>query len=267
MLAIAAATRFSAIRSSTVLERNFRALRSSPLFLVLLLSGLAEPLLYLLSIGVGVGRIIGGGIAYDHHIYPYPQFVAPALLAMSAMTGAIATSTFAFYVKLNYSKVFDAIFVTPVRAFEIAVAELAWATAHITVLSAAFLVIMTAMGLTTPLNALIALPAAILIGLSFAAVGMGLSTAIRSWQDFDMITTAEIALLLFSGAFAPIGNYPGAFQLLVELTPLYHGIELLRGLLLGSYHSSLIGHVAYLLALLIAGLLLARRQIERKLRQ
>jgi lipooligosaccharide transport system permease protein len=267
MLTIAAATRFSAIRSSTVLERNFRALRASPLFLVFLLSGLAEPLLYLLSIGVSVGRIIGRGIAYHQHIYPYPQFVAPAMLAMSAMTGAIAISTFTFFAKLNYSKVFDAIFVTPVRAFEIAVAELAWATVHTTVFSAAFLLIMTAMGLTSPLNALLALPAAILIGLAFAAAGMGLSTAIRGWQDFDMITTAQIALLLFSGTFAPISNYPGAFQWLIELTPLYHGVELLRALVLGSYHNTLIWHAAYLLAMLTAGLLLSHHQIERKLRQ
>ncbi len=267
MLTIAVAARFSPKRSSAVVARNFRGLRASPLFWVFLFSGLAEPLFYLLSVGVGVGRLIGTGITYLGHVYPYPQFVAPAMLAMSAMSGAIAMSTFSFYSKLTYSKVFDAIFVTPVRAFEIAVAELAWAALHGILYSTAFLLIMLALGLTSPLSALMALLAAILIGLAFGAVGMGISTLIRGWQDFDIITTAQIALLLFSGTFTPISKYPLAFRALVELTPLYHAVELVRGLTLGIYHTTLLWHAGYLLLMMIAGLLFSHHQIQKTLRR
>lgn len=267
MITIAIAARFSPARSSTVLERNFKALRGSPLFWVFLLSGLVEPLLYLLGIGIGVGKLIGAGIPYLGHVYSYPRFVAPAMLAVSAMSGAIATSTFAFFAKLRYSKIFEAIFVTPVRAFEIAAAELAWAMIRGMMFSVAFLLLMVALGLVGGVGALLVLPATILIGLAFGAVGMGVSTVIRGWQDFDVVVAAQTALFLFSGTFTPIAKYPEAIRVLVEVTPLYHGVELVRGLALGDFRLALLWDTGYLLAMLAAGLAFSCWRIEKTLRR
>lgn len=267
MVTIAVAARFSPARSGTVVERDFKALRGSPMFWVFVLSGLLEPLLYLLAIGLGVGRLVGTDIPYLGHEYSYLRFVAPAMLAVSSMSGALAASAYTFYGKLRGSRIFETIFVTPVRVFEIAVAELTWAVVRGMMFSVAFLAVLVAMGLSSGLGVLFMLPATILIGLAFGAVGMGISTLIRGWQDFDMLVAAQVALFLFSATFTPITRYPEPFRVLIELTPLYHGVELLRGLSLGDYRLALLWHAGYLLAVLVAGLFFAYRRLEKTLRQ
>ncbi|GII05541.1 ABC transporter permease [Planobispora takensis] len=259
------AARISPSRVGAVINRNVGALRSGPSYWLVLLSGFFEPLLYLLSIGIGVGALVGPITLPDGRVIEYAQFVAPAMLAVSAMSGALSETTFNFFFKMKYAKTFEAILATPVKPFEIALGELSWALVRSSVYTGAFLVVMVALGLTSPGWALAALPATLLVGLAFGGVGMAISTLMRGWQDFDMLTTGQFALFLFSGTFSPVQDYPAAMEILVAATPLYHAVELVRGLAIGELSWGLLGNTAYLLAMGAAGLVFAARRIQRTL--
>jgi lipooligosaccharide transport system permease protein len=181
------------------------------------------------------------------------------------MSGALAETTFNFFGKMKFMKLYDGVLATPVRPMEVALGELMWAMVRGSLYSAAFLVIMVVMGLTSAGWALLAFPASLLVGLSFGGLGMMLSTFLTSWQDFDVMGTVQFALFLFSGTFAPVSSYPEAVRLLIEATPLYHAVELIRGLTTGSPHPVLIGHAAYLVAMGILGLAVAGRRMGRLL--
>ncbi|MBO3749720.1 ABC transporter permease [Streptosporangiaceae bacterium NEAU-GS5] len=258
------AARVEPSRVAAVVARNVGALRSGPAYWVVLVSGFFEPLLYLLSIGVGVGALVGD-LTVDGQTMSYAQFVAPAMLAVSAMSGALAETTYNFFFKLKYMKTFEAVLATPVRPMEVAVGELLWSVVRGGLYTVIFLGIMVAFGLATPLGALAALPAAMLVGLSFGALGMAVSTLMRGWQDFDLLTTGQFALFLFSGTFSPVQNYPAGVEILIQLTPLYHAVELVRGLAIGVIGPGLLVNVAYLLAMVAASLWFASRRLERLL--
>jgi lipooligosaccharide transport system permease protein len=255
----------SADRVYAVVSRNVSALRAGPSYWLLLVSGFFEPLLYLLSVGLGVGALVGELTLPDGRTMPYAAFVAPAMLATSAMSGAVAETAFNFFQKLKYSKTFDAVLATPVRPVELALGELAWATVRSALYAGLFLCVMVALGLTGPGWALAAYPAAILVGLAFGATGLAVSTVIRGWQDFDLLNTTLFALMFFSGTFAPVQSYPAAVEFVIRLTPLYHAVELLRGLTAGALAAGLAGHAAYLLVMTAAGLLVGGRRMRRRL--
>lgn len=265
MISTMLGARISVSRVGAVINRNVGALRSGPSYWLVLVSGFFEPVLYLLSIGVGVGALVGDLTLPGGRVVEYAVFVAPAMLAVSAMSGALSETTFNFFFKMKYSKTFDAILATPVKPFEIALGELAWAMVRSSVYTGAFLVVMVALGLVSAGWALAAFPATLLVGLAFGGIGMAISTLMRGWQDFDLLTTGQFALFLFSGTFSPVQDYPAAMEFVVGLTPLYHAVELVRGLVLGELSWGLLGHVAYLLAMMVLGLTFAARRIQKTL--
>jgi lipooligosaccharide transport system permease protein len=112
---------------------------------------------------------------------------------------------------------------------------------------------------------LLAIPAAMLIGFAFAAVGMAATTYVRSWQDFDLIQLVLLPLFLFSATFYPISTYPEGVRLLVQLTPLYHGVDLIRSLALGIIGPGLLVHVAYLGLMGLGGLVVVSRRLDKLL--
>jgi lipooligosaccharide transport system permease protein len=226
------------------------------------LSGLAEPVFYLLSIGIGIGKLVGGIPGPGHHVYRYATYVAPALLAASAMNGAIYECTFNVYFKLKYAKVYDAVLATPMRAFDVATGEIMTALGRGAVYSVVFVAMMAALGDVASGWAAFAMPAALLIGFAFAAVSMAATTYMRGWTDFDLITLAMLPMFLFSATFYPLSTYPRWLQIVVELTPLYHGVALERALTLGVVGPGLLVHVAYLAAMGVAGMLIAGRRIR-----
>jgi lipooligosaccharide transport system permease protein len=225
-------------------------------------SGLAEPVFYLLSIGIGIGKLVGGIPGPNHTTIPYATYVAPALLAASAMNGAVYESTFNVYFKLKYAKVYDAVLATPLRAVDVARGEIATALLRGALYAAVFVAMMSALGDVTSAWAALALPAAILIGFTFAAAGMAATTYMRSWTDFDMVQLVLLPMFLFSTTFYPLSTYPRWLQLVVEVTPLYHGVTLTRSLTLGYVGPALIGHAAYLLVLGLVGMAIASRRIR-----
>jgi len=227
-----------------------------------LVSGFFEPLLYLGSIGVGVGHLVGTVTLPQGRAVPYAAFVAPAMLAWSAMNGTMSEATYQFYAKLREQKLFDAVLATPVTPFEVALGELVWSIVRGAIYAAVFLGIMVSLNLTTIVPALIALPATILAGCAFGGLGSALATLARSWQDFDFINLALFAMLLFSGTFAQVDGYPLGIRLVVEALPLYHAVELIRGITLHTPLSGLLGHVVYLVATAVVGLTVAGRRMS-----
>ena len=252
----------SARRSGALLYRDVLVARRGWLVIV---SGFAEPFLYLLSIGVGLGGLVGGVVTGTGAALTYQEFVAPALLASAAINGAVHDAVFNLYFKLRHAKLYDAVLATPLSAADVAVGETVWALLRGAVYSAAFLLVMLAMGLVGSWWALLALPAAVLIGFAFAAVGLAASTFLRGWQDFQFVQIAVLPLFLFSTTFYPLSTYPRPLQLLVECTPLYHGIELVRGAVTGDVRWALLGSAAYLAVLGVAGLAVGARRLERLL--
>ena len=223
-------------------------------------SGVVEPLFYLLSIGVGLGGLVGSvqGISYA-------AFVAPALLASATMNGALFDSTFNVFFRLKYEKLYDAALATPMRAGDVALGEISWALVRGALYAVAFLAVMAAMGLIHSWWALADLPAAVLTGFAFAAAGMACTTYMRTWQDFEFVTLATLPMFLFSTTFYPLGVYPGPLQLVVRCTPLYQSVAMLRDLTIGRIEPELLGHTAYLAIMGVIGLLVAGRRIGRLL--
>jgi lipooligosaccharide transport system permease protein len=250
-------------KAGLLVERNFMVYRRLWLLIV---SGFFEPVFYLFSIGIGIGALVGTVAGPDGRMIDYTTFVAPALLAASAMNGAIYDATFNIFFKLKYAKTYDAILATPLGPMDVAVGEIAWAQLRGTIYSAAFLVVMLAMGLVESWWAVFALPATVLIGFAFASVGMAATSFMRSWQDFDFVQLAILPMFLFSTTFYPLGIYPRPLQLFVECTPLYHGIELLRAFTTGAgVGPSLIGHAAYFIAMAALGISVSAQRLGRLL--
>jgi lipooligosaccharide transport system permease protein len=243
--------------ASRVLERNVLVYRRQWIFIV---SGFFEPLFYLLSIGVGLSPLVGP-IDVGGTLVPYTAFVAPGLLASSAMNGAMLDSTFLVFFKLKIAKTYDAMLSTPLGVDDVALGELSWCVLRGTLYTGAFLAIMAALGYVVSPWAVLCWPAAVLVSLAFASVGMAGTTYMRTWQDFDMVSLAFIPLFLFSATFYPITVYPGWLQAVVRCTPLYQGVVLVRAADLGLWSWTLVGHVAYLVAMVVAGVLVTRRRL------
>ena len=249
-------------RGRRMIERNARVARRGWYVLV---SGLAEPVFYLLSIGIGIGKLVGAIHGPDGRVYSYATYVAPALLAASAMNGAVYESTFNVFFKLKYAKVYDAVLATPMKAVDVARGEIATALIRGAIYSTVFVVMMAALGDVASAWAVLALPAAVLIGFAFAAAGMAATTYMRGWTDFDLIQLVMLPLFLFSTTFYPLSTYPRWLQIVVECTPLYHGVVLERSLTLGAVGWPAVGAAGYLAAMGVAGVALAGRRIQQLL--
>lgn len=226
------------------------------------LSGVAEPVFYLLSIGIGIGKLVGGVPGPHGTTVPYAVYVAPGLLAAAAMNGAVFESTFNVYFKLHYAKIFDAILATPVEATEVARGEITYALMRGAVYAAVFVVMMAGLGDVYSPWAVLALPAAVLIGFAFAAVGMAATTYMRGWTDFDLVQLVLLPLFLFSTTFYPLAVYPRWLQLVVQCTPLYQGVSLVRALTLGDVGAAAVVNVLYLAVMAAVGVAVAGRRIR-----
>ena len=240
-----------------LVERHARVYRHLWLMLA---SGIGEPLFYLLSVGVGIGHLVGNVAGVT-----YAAYVAPALLSTSSMNGAIFDSTFNVFFLLKYAKVYEATLATPMRPQDVALGQVIWALLRGALYASAFTLVMLAMGLLKSPWAVLALPAAVLTAFAFAAAGMAATTFMRSWQDFEYVMLASVPLFLFSTTFFPLSVYPRPLQIFVECTPLYQSVTLMRGLTLGAVGPDLLWYVAYLAVMGVTGLYIAGRRVGRLL--
>lgn len=246
-------------RAHVLLVRSALAYRRAWLAFV---SGFFEPVFYLLALGQGLGALVGTLPGPNGEQLSYAAFIAPGLLAASAMNGAVYDSTFNVFFKLRYAKLYDAMLATPLGPVDVALGEIGWALLRGGLYSLGFLSVMGAFGLLTSPWAVLALPAALLVAFAFAALGMAATSFMRSWQDFDLIQLAVIPMFLFTTTFYPLSVYPRPLQLLVECLPLYHAVELMRGLTTGAVGWGLLGHLAYFVVMAGLGAIVAARRLN-----
>jgi lipooligosaccharide transport system permease protein len=249
-------------RALRIVERNAMAYRRQWMIFA---TGLLEPFLFLLSIGIGVGALVRTVPGPGGHPVDYKVFVAPGLLAASAMNGAVFDTTFNFFAKFKYMHTYDSMLSTPLRVRDVAHGEVAWAVLRGAIYSTAFLITMVGFGLVPSWWALLAVPGAILIGFAFAAAGLASTTWMRSFVDFDYVNLVIIPLFLFSATFFPLTRYPEGLQWVVRATPLYQGVALERALILGSVSWMILLHAAYLAAMGALSLRIASVRLSRLL--
>jgi lipooligosaccharide transport system permease protein len=246
-------------RSRMLLLRSATASRRGWL---VFLSGFFEPIFYLLAMGQGLGSLVGALPGPDGRPIAYAAFIAPGLLAASAMNGAVFDSTFNVFFKLKYGRLYDAMLATPLGVVDIALGEIGWALIRGGIYAIGFLAVLAGFGLLVSPWALLALPAALLVAFAFAAVGMAAASFMRSWQDFDLVTLVQLPMFLFATTFYPLSVYPPWLQVAVECLPLYHAVELMRGLTTGAVSWGLLGHLAYFLVMIGIGVLVAARRLR-----
>jgi len=246
-------------RAKRVFQRNVVVYRRGWRFMV---SGFFEPFFYLVSIGLGLSKLVGA-IHVDGHAFPYTVFVAPGLLAASAMNGAIFDCTFKIFFQLKIMKVYDSMLSTPLGPTDLALGELLWALARGGLYCGVFICVMAGFGYVGTPWLVLCLPAAVCVSFGFAGVAMAGTSYMRTWQDFDFVFLAALPMFLFSATFYPLSVYPGWLQVVVRCTPLYQAVALLRGIDLGLFTWSLLGHLAYLLAMGAAGIAVTARRLSR----
>jgi lipooligosaccharide transport system permease protein len=251
-------------RARRLVERNVLVYRHQWIIIV---SGVFEPIFYLIGIGLGLGGIIETVTLSDGREIAYAAFVAPALVATAAMNGAVFETIFNVFFKLNYAKTYDGVLATPMGITEIAVGEMLWALMRSALYAVAMFVIMLAMGLILSAWGVLIVPAALLVAAAFAAAGLAGTSYLRTVNDFDIpLGLIVMPMFLFSGTFFPIeGVLPPWLVTIITFTPLYHGIELLRGLSTGLVGPELIVSFLYLVAFFVICMTIAIRRMQTKL--
>lgn len=247
-------------RPQRVLEHHWIVGKSG--FVWVLIGGFFEPFFYLISTKLGFGSLISD-IDVNGQTVNYVAFVAPALLAASAMNGAMYETMNVFF-RLTFEKTYSAMLATPMTTGDVVVGDSMWATIRGTMYALGFLAVMLATGITLSWWALLVFPVALVISAAFAAIGMTVATFMRAIEDFEYVPTLSLPLFLFSATFFPPSAY-GSLSWLLHLSPLYHGVAVMRGLCLGQPSWGMFGHVAVLASIAVIGTVVSARRIERTL--
>jgi lipooligosaccharide transport system permease protein len=239
-------------RALTLIERGFKAFKSSNWMVVL--SGFVEPVFYLLAFGFGIGQLIGDLEDGNGNLVSYAAFIAPALLATSAMNGAIYDSTWNVFFKMHFGKIYQVMLSSSMGPLDVALGEIFWALLRGVAYSVGFMAIVFPIGLVTNAWGLLAIPAATLIAFGFASLGMAITSYLKSFQQMNWVTFFLLPMFLFSGTFFPVSVYPQWIQTIVQALPLWQGVELVRSLMLGNISASLWSHVLYFVVMIVLGL-------------
>jgi lipooligosaccharide transport system permease protein len=246
-------------RTSSLVERNTLIYRRS---LTPVLSSIVEPVLYLLSIGFGVGMLVGKVAGVD---VPYADFVAPAILATTAMNAAFNQTSFAVFTRIKTDRSYDAIVPTPLSIADIALGEVVSAVIAGLFAAIGFVVVMAVLGLIVSPGVALAIPGAMLVGYAFAAGGLAVTTYLRDFSDFQLIQLVMLPMFLFATTFYPLSVYPAWARPLIEALPLYQSIQLLREPALGIFNWDIVTAALYLAAFGSLALALATRRFARQL--
>ncbi len=232
------------------------------------ISTFLNPVLFLLAMGIGLGKLVDertAGSGLDG--LTYLSFLAPGLLAATAMQTGAGDSSWPVMAGIKWRKTYDAVLATPVGVGSLTVGHLAWVGLRLTFVSVVFVAVMAAFGAVSPLRGLASVPAAVLTGLAFAAPMVAYTAGLKSESGLSsMFRFGIVPLFLFSGTFFPISQLPDWMQPLAWVTPLWHGVELTRSIALGSAPVPPAGlSVAYLGVWVVGGTWLAVRRMRRRL--
>jgi lipooligosaccharide transport system permease protein len=234
-----------------------------------LFGSFVNPALFLTAMGLGLGGYVNASSPDAFGGVTYLQFLAPGLLAGSAMQQGIFEATFPVMYGLVWRRIFHAMYATPIGPRAVALGTLAWIAFRLALVAAIFTLVAWAFGAVASPLAILGIPAAILTGLAFAGpMGAYMATQ-RTPDKFSAIFRWVITpLFLFSGTFFPIESLPGALQPIAWLSPLFHGVELTRGATLGTLLDDplrALAHLAILVGLVAVGGILFVRNIRAKL--
>jgi lipooligosaccharide transport system permease protein len=246
--------------SRAVLGRGLLATRTSNYWVVA--SGFFEPVFYLLSLGIGLGTLIGTVTTASGQQVPYAAYIAPALLAVSAMNGAVYDSTWNVFFKMHYGKLYEGMLATSIGPFDVALGEISLALLRGLVYAAGFMIVMQVFGLNLAWTAILALPAVLLIAFGFASLGMAITSYMKTFQQMDWINFIMLPMFIFSATFYPITVYPQWLQYVIEALPLWHGVELVRGLTTGDLSWGLLWHVLYFVVMIVLGLTFTTKRLR-----
>ncbi len=244
----------------SVMARGWSATRSTNWLVIV--SGFFEPIFYLLSLGIGFGRLVGEVTTSSGQQVPYAAFIAPALLATAAMNGAVYDSTWNVFFKMHFAKLYEGMLATSLGPLDVALGEILLALARGALYALGFLLVMQALGLTLSWWALLALPAVLVIAFGFASFGMGITSYMKTFQQMDWINFILLPMFLLSATFYPITVYPGWIQAIIQAMPLWHGVELVRGLTTGAVDAGMLWHVLYFAVMIALGLVLTTRRLR-----
>lgn len=245
-------------RARMLLLRNWMAVKTSSWIVVL--SGFVEPVFYLLAFGYGVGGLLGD-ISYNGVIVDYAAYIAPALLASSAMNGALYDSTWNVFFKLKFGNTYQAVLATSMGTLDVALGEIGWALVRGFAYSIGFMTVMVPLGLVISPWAVLAVPAAVLVAFGFAAVGMAATTYVRSFHEMNWINFFLLPMFLFSGTFYPISVFPQWIQSIIQALPLWQAVDLIRSLMLGMIDVGLLSNIAYFSVMIIVGLTITTKRL------
>ena len=246
-------------RSRAIMERAYIAFKSSTWMIVI--SGFVEPVLFLLSFGYGLKDLVGD-ITVAGQPIGYVAFIAPALLATSAMNGAIYDSTMNVYFKLKHDRIYHGMLATSLGPMDVALGEIGWALLRGLSYAIGFMAIVAPLGLIPSAWGILAIPAAVLIAFGFASFGMAVTSYMKSWQQLEIVNIVLLPMFLFSGSFYPLSVFPEWLKTIIRLFPLAHAIDLVRGLTLGNISWALVGHAMYFVVMIVVGLFFTTKRLN-----
>jgi lipooligosaccharide transport system permease protein len=246
-------------RSHAIMERAYIAFKSSTWMIVV--SGFVEPVLFLLSFGYGLKDLVGD-ITVAGQPIGYVAFITPALLATSAMNGAIYDSTMNVYFKLKHDRIYHGMLATSLGPMDVALGEISWALLRGFAYAVGFMAIVAPLGLIPSAWGILAIPAAVLIAFGFASFGMAVTSYMKSWQQLEIVNVVLLPMFLFSGSFYPLSVFPEWLQTVIRLFPLAHAIDLVRGLTLGNVSWALLGHAMYFVVMIVVGLFFTTKRLN-----
>jgi lipooligosaccharide transport system permease protein len=232
-----------------------------------IISSFLSPVLFLTAMGIGLGSYVSNSAAIGG--VPYLVFLAPGLLAATAMQSASFEGTFPIMGGLIWNKIFHAMYATPITPRDIALGNLLWIATRLTLISTVFTVVIVLFGAAESPLIVLAIPAAVLTGMAFAGPIAAFSATQKTPDKFSVIFRFGITpLFLFSGTFFPVSSLPAGLQVVAWLTPLFHGVALTRGLSLGTASDDPVAmavHVAYLSTCAIVGAYLTIKSLHHRL--
>jgi lipooligosaccharide transport system permease protein len=251
--------------SGRVWQRNFLVYRR--LWHRSIAFGFLQPVLFLTAMGIGVGALMSNQDLAAFGGVPYIDWLGPGLLSAMAMQTATFESTYPIMNKIMWGRNYEAMLSTPLETRNLVIGELFWVAFRIGTLAAVFLVVLAVFGIVRSPFAVLAIPVAMLIGVAFSSCLLAFTATQRNDVGFSALFRFVInPLFLFSGTFFPLSNLPDQVAWIAWLTPLYHGVQLVRGLVLDSLSLAAAPiHLAYLLAMLSVGVFLADRNLRRRM--
>ena len=231
------------------------------------ISTILFPVLFLASMGLGLGTLVDSSTSGGVEGHSYLVFLAPGLLAATAMQTAVGESTYPVMGAIKWVKTYHAMLATPLGVLDVLVGHLLYIGARVLIGSTIFLAVMTAFGAVDSPLALLTLPAALLTGLAFATPVVAYSAVLDNDYGFAVLLRfVVVPLFLFGGVFYPVTQLPPVLEQLAYLTPLWHGVALSRSLALGTATvGATLLHVAYLAGWIVVGFSFAARNYQRRL--